>query len=435
MPSRPVRLAALLAALLLAAPPVLAECRGTDWLAEAQRSAPEVRRTLERAVRGVPFAEGILWRIEKAGRVSFAFGTFHSTRPDIAAVPEGLRRLLEGSRVLVVEVAREEQDRLSQLLGANPDLVMDRSGQRLSRNLSREEMDTLARLVAPYGMNRQAVEQLRPWFLNLLLSIPACEIAEVAKGAKVLDDNVMEAAEASGLPVLGLETAEVVLGVFQGFRPADQIRLLKLNIAFGEISEDIAASMARLYRDEQIWTIWALNRLIAEELGDGRATMRMMEDFYRLALADRNRNWLPRLLPELERGGALVAVGALHLAGPDSLQALLEKRGFTVTRAALTDVAPPRPEPAPEARPAPEATPAPETPAMPEVSATPAPETLPAPEGTTEPVPEATTEPGPEATTEPVPEATPAPAAPVAEAPAAPEAAPAPGETLLKKRK
>ncbi len=45
-------------------------------------------------------------------------------------------------------------------------------------------------------------------------------------------------------------------------------------------------------------------------------------------LTARNRQWLPKVLEAAERGPVLVAVGAAHLAGPQSLTALLQQEGF-----------------------------------------------------------------------------------------------------------
>jgi uncharacterized protein YbaP (TraB family) len=47
---------------------------------------------------------------------------------------------------------------------------------------------------------------------------------------------------------------------------------------------------------------------------------------------DRNRRMVERMLPWLREGSAFVAVGALHLAGPEGILRLLSDRGYRVTR-------------------------------------------------------------------------------------------------------
>jgi uncharacterized protein YbaP (TraB family) len=51
-----------------------------------------------------------------------------------------------------------------------------------------------------------------------------------------------------------------------------------------------------------------------------------------ILLDARNRRWTQKLAPVLKRGGAFVAVGAGHMAGPEGLLALLDSRGFSVKR-------------------------------------------------------------------------------------------------------
>ncbi|MCO5396795.1 TraB/GumN family protein [Ralstonia soli] len=53
--------------------------------------------------------------------------------------------------------------------------------------------------------------------------------------------------------------------------------------------------------------------------------------FHRLMVHDRNLAWMPRLRKALDAGGAVVAVGAAHLPGPDGLVALLRADGYQVS--------------------------------------------------------------------------------------------------------
>ncbi|QWF63018.1 TraB/GumN family protein (plasmid) [Ralstonia solanacearum] len=45
---------------------------------------------------------------------------------------------------------------------------------------------------------------------------------------------------------------------------------------------------------------------------------------------DRNLAWMPGLRQALDAGGAVIAVGAAHLPGPDGLVALLRADGYRI---------------------------------------------------------------------------------------------------------
>jgi uncharacterized protein YbaP (TraB family) len=54
---------------------------------------------------------------------------------------------------------------------------------------------------------------------------------------------------------------------------------------------------------------------------------------YKKLLVDRNVAWSEKIMEFLKGSGVQqIAVGAAHLAGPDGLQAQLEKRGIKVER-------------------------------------------------------------------------------------------------------
>jgi uncharacterized protein len=57
-------------------------------------------------------------------------------------------------------------------------------------------------------------------------------------------------------------------------------------------------------------------------------------ELYKVLLVDRNTDWANQIQTQLEGSGtAFIAVGAAHLAGPDSVQAILQSRGVTVENA------------------------------------------------------------------------------------------------------
>ena len=49
-------------------------------------------------------------------------------------------------------------------------------------------------------------------------------------------------------------------------------------------------------------------------------------------IGDRNRSWVPVIEGMVASGDAFIAVGALHLCGPDAVQRLLAAKGFSVRR-------------------------------------------------------------------------------------------------------
>jgi uncharacterized protein YbaP (TraB family) len=46
----------------------------------------------------------------------------------------------------------------------------------------------------------------------------------------------------------------------------------------------------------------------------------------------RNADWIPKLEKILAQGDVFIAVGADHLSGPKGVVALLQKRGYKLTR-------------------------------------------------------------------------------------------------------
>ena len=90
---------------------------------------------------------------------------------------------------------------------------------------------------------------------------------------------------------------------------------------------DFKTKIAPMLAAWQSGDVAAIDKLGSAEL------RREAPSVYRALLVNRNANWIDRLNGWLKgKGTYFVAVGAAHLAGPDSVVAMLEKRGIKVTR-------------------------------------------------------------------------------------------------------
>ena len=71
--------------------------------------------------------------------------------------------------------------------------------------------------------------------------------------------------------------------------------------------------------------IGAIDRIMVAELKDASPAL------YQALLVDRNSDWADQIQTLLQGSGtAFIAVGAGHLTGDDSVQAILKQRGVTV---------------------------------------------------------------------------------------------------------
>jgi uncharacterized protein YbaP (TraB family) len=134
-------------------------------------------------------------------------------------------------------------------------------------------------------------------------------------------DRALQAA-AKGRPVVGLETLEGQLGMFDGLPAREQRTMLAAVVAD---SGDAGAG-------RRLVEAWARGDIAAL---DREAKRGMLADprLREVLLVARNRDWARRVAAMLEaRRRPFVAVGAAHVIGTDGLPALLAAQGYAVRR-------------------------------------------------------------------------------------------------------
>jgi uncharacterized protein YbaP (TraB family) len=151
----------------------------------------------------------------------------------------------------------------------------------------------------------------------------------------------MEVATAAELPLSSLDKVDTLLALLASDPIDKQVEDFRKGLAFGFDGSNNIEAMQALYFDEEIALVWKF--AVFDAHAKNRATDAMpaaeldaqLATFTDRLVTARNSAWLDRLAPALSQSPAFVAVGALHLPGPDGLLLGLERQGFTVTRLPL----------------------------------------------------------------------------------------------------
>lgn len=308
--SGPLKIAAVLVGLLLAGAPPAA--------ALAQDAAPAAP-----AVRAVPPAEGAgpaLWVVRDADSVLYLFGTMHLLRPTTAWGSDRVDQAFAAASQLIIEVAAPaDQSVLLPIIrehGLSP-------GRPLSGLLTAEEWTALDAAARAIGSSAANMEPMRPWLAGVTVQTASILRAGYATESGV--EPILRArAEAAGMAVSGFETPDEQIRMLAGFPEEGQLAFLRRSLAAFD------AAQTDVDRMVEAWAAGDVEALRAVAVDPLRATPAL----YDALLVRRNTRWADQIQTLLEGSGtAFIAVGAMHLAGDDSVQAILFRRGVPVETA------------------------------------------------------------------------------------------------------
>lgn len=264
---------------------------------------------------------GLLWRMEKAGRVSWLYGTMHLGRADWVFPGPLTMQALRGSDTVALELDLHDPATLA-VLTAPPDAA------RAARLRTPERARRLAQQVAAACLPAGSLARLGPVMQAYTLMLLAAR-HEGLHNEFGIETLLSDLAHRDGKRVVALESAAAQLRALTGGPEAAQAAQIDASLA--QLESGAARAQAADLADSWARSDWKhLNDYAAwcDCMGtpDDRRAMRRLLD-------DRN----PGLASGIaalhgRRGGVFAAVGALHMVGPKGLPALLAARGFQVTR-------------------------------------------------------------------------------------------------------
>ena len=272
------------------------------------------------AVSGSAQAEPAAWRVtgEDTGEL-LLLGSVHYLRQEDYPLPSNIDELYQQADTLVMELDLDDLDTLSV-----ENLFVEAGtlppGSALQTVLTPAVYELAETRSAEFGLDLEFATRLEPW----LVAITLMDLGMNALGfnaSRGLEQHLLRRATSDGKQVLGLETLEDQIHVFDQLSIKEQEALLLQTLNEIDSADDAMDELLNAWRDGRVNTL--ANELTAN-----------FEDFpilYRHLVIDRNERWLDPLRQLLETGERyLVVVGALHLVGDDSVIELLQHQGLSV---------------------------------------------------------------------------------------------------------
>lgn len=259
-----------------------------------------------------------LWVVRDADSTIYLYGTVHVLRPSTVWRWGGVEEAFDSASDIWFEISNPDDTAaitpLIQQHGLSPQ-------RPLSSLLTAEEFTRLDAAAKTAGLTAAQMDVFRPWLAGLTLSVAPLTKAgyDPRSGAEL---TLKARAEAAGKTIHGFETIDQQVRILADMPEADQLAFLRG--ALDEV-DDATVELDRLVDRWSHGDVAAVRRLGVDELRSQGLPL------YRALLVRRNADWAGQIQHLLEGSGtAFIAVGAAHLAGPDSVQAQLERRGVHV---------------------------------------------------------------------------------------------------------
>lgn len=267
-----------------------------------------------------PHGHPALWKLHDKDTTIYLFGTFHLLPDGENWRTPAFDKALGSSDELVMEIGNlDDANALAQALLK---LGMKDGLPPLVERVPPEKRAALKAMIAESGLPEPVLDKMKTWAAALLLNTVIFKRLHLDPNAGV-EENLIGPWRKSGKPLEGLETAEQQFGLFDHLSDAAQTAFLVDEVDEVDKAQPEFAAMIRAW---SAGDVAGIARTFNDDLKDS-------PELRKALLLDRNARWADWLKARMAKPGTVfVAVGAGHLAGPNSVEAMLAAKGLKVTR-------------------------------------------------------------------------------------------------------
>jgi uncharacterized protein YbaP (TraB family) len=262
-----------------------------------------------------------MWSVSDADTTVYLFGTIHLLPADYKWRTPKFDRAIAGSNELVVETIIDEKNP-TELMAVMARLAVSPGLPPISERVPPAKRALLADAIRKSGIPQAAFDRLETWAAAFLLLANQFKELEL-KGEEGVEVVLRGSFAAQGKPIGQLETNAEQLGFFDALSEASQRQLLEGAIESSpETRKEFQAMLASWARGD----VAAIARSFNSDLSASPELMNAL-------IKRRNANWSKWIERRMAQpGSVMIAVGAGHLAGKDSVIELLKRDGYRVRR-------------------------------------------------------------------------------------------------------
>ncbi len=293
---------------------------GAALLALASFASPAlaaVRAGLQTPAPRVAPAKHMLFKVRGPnGATVYLLGSVHLLSPDAGKLSPEIDSAFAKAKTVAFETSIDSVQMRGQEL-----LMKARyaPGGSLRKSLSPAGLAKADTVLRMYGLTLDQLDGFKPWFVGVALSQMVMQRANFQPQFGV-DVQLNERAKAAHKPVVGLESVDFQLNLFDAIAPDDQERMITSTKSPAEAAKE-------LEKIKEAWLsgdVAALESVFKESQDESPKMIEVM-------LNNRNASWIPKIDAMLKgKDDALVVVGAAHLMGKQGVLELLRAKGYTI---------------------------------------------------------------------------------------------------------
>ena len=260
-----------------------------------------------------------LWKVEKAGNISYLFGSIHLGSNAMYPLSTTVNDAYLSTDNLVVEIDIKPEDEAS-LMSMIQKYGIDMS-LPLEQRLSPETLSLFKKKCREKNLPCEQFAAYKVWLVSLQLAV--MQIQQLGYKEELgIDKHFLSLAHKSNKHVISLETAESQVEIFIKFDQQQQELMLVQTL---ETTNDSIYDLFNSWKSGDDKTMLTL----LTKYNDKPGAMEM----YKVLLDDRNVKMAAQLAKNINANKSLfVVVGAGHIIGKNGIVELLKKDGFTLTQ-------------------------------------------------------------------------------------------------------